>query len=194
MARAKRGRASRKPMAVRIIPAGEGEREQKVERILASIKESMSTTRIQVKSNAYVNPGTSDSTGKFTYQNIRGTNDFSAMASIFTKYRVVCYRFDVYDINPNQTVVAYFGTYHGVGQPTTVTDMVDLPDSGIVPAGTGSKSWYWYPTGNLEKSWFDVGDIVTDFGGLAWYLFGTSGAPSKYNLVVSAVVDFRSRN
>lgn len=181
-------------MAVRQIPDGEGNREQKLERQLTAIKESQSTTRIQVKDSFFVTVGTSAAVGAYSYGNIRGTDEFVALAGQFRRYRVVGMRFTVYDFVPTAGVTAIFGTQHQTQQITQQQQVVDLPDSGTVAPGSGKYSWYWYPSGPLEHSWFAVDDTTIDFGGLAWYTYAAQSAASKYNIIVSAIVDFRARD
>lgn len=193
--RARGGRnRSNKIMATRIVPDGEGDRELRMERQLAAIKESQSTTRIQVKDSFFVTVGTTAAIGAYSYGNIRGTDEFVALAGQFRKYRVVGMRFTVYDFVPSSGVTALFGTQHQTQQITQQQQVVDLPDSGTVPPGVGKYSWYWYPSGPLEHSWFAVDDTTTDFGGLAWYTYGAPSSTSKYNVIVSAIVDFRARD
>lgn len=183
--------SGRRVSAVRIVPAGEGQREQKVERILTSIKESQSTTRLQLKDTFFINAAAGAVVAKYSFPQVQATDDFVSLANQFTKYRVVCLKFDVYDFVAANQNLGILGTYHGATNPGTLAEVTDLADSGIVPPGTGMRSWYWYPNGPLEHSWYDV-SASTDYGGLVWYMYpGTAAA--KYNVVVSAVVDFRAR-
>lgn len=195
MVNRRRGRSGRNGTqsvaAVRIVPGGEGSREQKVERILAAIKESQSTTRVQLKDSFFASPAAGPIINKYSYTNIASTDDYSSLAQQFTKFRVVCFKFDVYDFNPGLPSLGIFGTYHGAANPGSLGEITDVADSSVVPPGTGMRSYYWYPSGPLEHSWFDVA-TPNDFGGLVYYLYG--GNPgSKYEVIVSAVVDFRAR-
>lgn len=177
--------------AVRVVPPGEGQREQKVERILTQIKESQSTTRLQLKDTFFINAAAGAVVAKYSFPQVQATDDFVSLAQQFQKYRVVCLKFDVYDFVAANQNLGIIGSYHGSVNPGTQGEVTDLADSGVVPPGTGFRTWYWYPNGPLEHSWYDVGS-TNDFGGLVWYMFpGTAAA--KYNVVVSAVVDFRAR-
>lgn len=189
--RGRRGGRGKSISAVRIVPNGEGMREQKVERQIAALKESQSTTRLQIKTTFFQGVETTDASGQYSWQDVRGSDEFSSLAVQFQKYRVVAFRFDVYDYNPSAPGLGIFGTYHG-GPLSGSGQYTDLPDSGTVPPGTGVKSWYWYPNGPLEHSWYAVDDDVTDYGGLGYYVFGGTSA-AKYSVIVSAIVDFRGR-
>lgn len=190
----RRGGNSRAPMNVRIVPESEGTRAMKVERQLAAVKESQAQVRVVCKTSFNVGTSGSSTTGNFSFPNLRGLADFVAMEANYEKYRVTCFRFDIVDFNPGVATSGLWGTYHGDVAPTSA-EVVELSDVTNVPPGTGKASLYWYPSGPLENSWYDVTTSGTnpnpDFGGLAYFVGSTSA--SKWNVVVNAIVDFRAR-
>ena len=195
--RARNGRASaaRRITNVRMVPDGEGTRAEKVNRMLASVKEQQGQIRVVVKGSSNVGLGTA---GVVTvnFDGLRVQADFVSIAAQFRTAKVSGIRFDVYDINPaaNQPGIV-IGTYHGrtAGDaPTTFGNVTDLSDSRLVPVSEGVYTWYWYPTGPAEESWYSTTDSVTNFGGLALYL-PASGTQPKYQVITSWIVDFRAR-
>lgn len=192
MARRGGRRSNRTITATRIVPTGEGVREQRLERQLTAIKEQQSFTRVQIKSLLAVAVQTGESADAYSFPNVRGSDEFSSLSQQFLKYRISGYKFDIYDVDMNKPVLGLWGTFHGSPFPSDFGSIADLPDSAVVPPGTGMRTLYWYPSGPLEHSWYDVDDGGVDFGGLVWHIApGTAGV--KWNVVVSAMVDFRAR-
>lgn len=179
---------------VRLVPENEGNRAEKVNRQITAYKETQGQIRVVVKANFPANLGTATVT-RYSFANLRTEGDFVALSAQFRTYKVAGIRFDVYDADPlNSSYGLLIGTYHTV-DPTSVpsnkSQVEDLPDSGIVPNGEGLRSWFWYPTGPLENSWYQVNDNSVDFGGLAINL--PAGDGMKFDTVISYIVDFRAR-
>lgn len=192
---ARRGRKSQtKVQNVRMVPLDEGARAVKVERQLAALNESQSTTRICIQDQFPVGTSATAQVTPYGVTNIKGTDDFAAMLQQYQKYRIVAMRFDIYDIQPSNVSAGFWATFHGTDPPAP-TEVYDLPDCAMVPPGTGKLTLYWYPNGPLEKGWWNVDDTTTlnqFVGGLAINIPATA-AGTKWNVLVRAIVDFRAR-
>lgn len=130
-------------------------------------------------------------------------DDWVSMAAQFETFRIRAYRFDIYDVNPSNAIVGWFSTFHdefpGSAQPTfTVANVVDGPDSQLVPPGTGKLTLYWRAKGTDENRFVSTdtaggGGPSTYFGGLRYSYGNSSTSAPKYQVVVKALVDFRGR-
>lgn len=181
---------------VRMVPDGEGNRAERVNRMITAVKEQQGQVRVVVK--AIYNIGFTGTGGVtvLDFAVLRAQADFVSLATQYRTSKVSGIRFDVYDINPNAMAISVvLGTYHGrtAGDaPTSQANVTDLSDSRLVAPGTGLYTWYWYPTGPAENSWYSNTDAVNNFGGLAIYTPSAAVAP-KFEVIISYVVDFRAR-
>lgn len=190
-----RSTGNRRIMDVRVVPDTEGNRAEKVERMLVAYKESQGQTRVVVRGTLQFGTQTTASAALFGFNILQGEDDFAALASQYATYKVSGIRFDIYDENPGNVANALFGTFHqkqASDAPQNYAEVADLPDvSGIAP-GTGNIKRYWYPSGPVEESWNST-DSATSYGGLSVGLPASTAANPKYLVLYAFVVDFRAR-
>jgi len=148
-----------------------------------------------------VSTATTAQTNYYSGLTVRNSDDFTSFQGQFETYRVRCFKFDVYDINPSIACGNMWSTFHDVvtSVPAYTFDQVtDGVDSQSVPPGTGKTTWYWRAKGAQEND-FQSTDAATtsvtpfDFGGLRVALNPAASAAAKYLVVVKAIVDFRGR-
>lgn len=181
---------------VRIVPDGEGSRAERVNRMIAAIRESQSQTRVACKVLAQVDLTTFARVVNYGYAACRDTDDFASLKVQYSTYRITGMRFDIYDQAPGIPSISQWGTFHTVGgnkAPANQGEVIDLSDSQEVSPGTGKVSLYWYPSGPLENSWYDVDDTSVDFGGVSSYVPASTANATKYSVMLTYVVDFRAR-
>jgi hypothetical protein len=169
----------------------------KVERMISSVKSTQSQVRVLIHSR-YDQPvsGTA-AVNTYTFANIREEGDFAALASEYSSFKVAGIRFEIFDLNPSVYAAGTFGTFHvsALGEfPSISAQILSLPDATQVPPGTGKLVLYWFPSGPTENSWYSTVSEEADFGGLADYLSSGPGSSTpKFSILVTSVVDFRSR-
>lgn len=190
--RAAGGKRAHRIQDVRIIEKGEGLREAKVDQQLSAYKDSQAFTRVVIKDTLFVGITGVATDGAYSFPTIRTSDEFVSLSEQYTTFKVSGMRFDVVDFNPAAPVFNIWGTYHGSGAITGFEEVTDLPDSKTVTSGGGKMSFYWYPSGPLENSWFEIDD-VNNFGGLVWTVGAGTPTTNKFSVVVSAIVDFRAR-
>jgi len=186
-------------MDVRVTDSAAGSDGAKCDRQIAALKASEAQTRILVGEVVDINQTTTAVTGIWDFNSLYGTDEFQNMIQEFTMFRVVSIRFDVVDLNPNAPAVNVFGTFHddytGTAPTYTRANITDQADSTIISPGLGVKSFTWMAHGIEEgrfQSGQSTGTTASKFGGLRWYVLGSTSGP-KYTLNVHAVVDFRGR-
>lgn len=189
-----RGKSSKNViMNVRQVPDGEGVRAERVNRMIAAVKESQSLVQVCIGEDFELNNST---LGIFSFGRLRQTDEFVSLADQYETYRVAGMRFDIFDEAPNNYSRSMFGTYHGTGggsPPASYSEVVDLPDANHVAPGTGKLTLYWYPSGPTENSWYNVADSTIDFGGLAAAVGTPATATPKFNCRIIYIVHFRAR-
>jgi len=156
--------------------------------------------RVVCGDSRQLNSATTNAGGTVTGADIRLTDDFTSFAAQFETYRIAAIRFEVYDFNPSNIVVAVFSTQHDVipstatyASPTFAT-VIDAPDSQLIPPGTGKAVFDWFAHGTEENEFqSDSIPIINDFGGLRFFLNSAAAVAGKYLIVTKAVVDFRGR-
>lgn len=181
---------------VRVVPRTEDARGQRVERMISSVKSTVSQVRVLVHSFYDYSTVTSPGINTYSFTNIRSEADYGEYAALYTTWRVSGLRFEIFDQNPNVYGNAIFGTYHvndGADAPSTQSQIYQLPDVDQVPSGAGPLVMYWTPTGTTEMGFYTTDNGGEDFGGLAVYTGGTSTVQPKWRLTVTAVIDFRAR-
>lgn len=106
----------------------------------------------------------------------------------------------MYDTEPTVNSFAVFGTYDIAGATAatpeaSLTTVLDSPDSGIIPPGTGMRTFYWNAEGSRELGFYDTSTTAADFGGLRYYAGPVNGAATngKWRIITTYIVDFRSR-
>jgi len=199
----KRGaRAPKKDVVsnVRVIDPHTGLDGARMDRILGAMQNSHSQIRVICGESRQLNSATTSAGGTVTGTDVRNTDDFTSFAAQFETFRIAAIRFEVYDFNPANVVVAVFSTQHDV-IPTgssyaapTFANVIDAPDSQLIPPGTGKVVFDWFAHGTLENE-FQSDSItpIQDFGGLRFYLNSAGAVSGKYLIVTKAVVDFRGR-
>lgn len=190
--RATGGKSAHRIQDVRVIEKSEGQREAKIEKQLAAYKEAQGFTRVVIKDTLFVGIGATSVDGAYSFPTIRTSDEFVSLSEQYTTFKVSGIRFDVVDYNPSASAFNIFATYHGSGAITGFEQVTDQPDSKTVTSGGGKVSFYWYPSGPLENSWFEFDD-VNNFGGLVWTVGAGTPTTNKFSVVVSAIVDFRAR-
>lgn len=198
----KSGNAKNVVSNVRVVDEYAGSAGARLDRILASIQNSHSQTRLICGDYYGINSSTTAAVNRVISQgSIFATDDFTSMAAQFETYRVVAVRYDVYILG-TQSGYAAFSTFHddtiGVHSNFTIDQTIDGPDSQVPSAGQGKIQLTWMATGTAENQFLPTGGALstsfTDFGGLRASLGTTSVAASPaYQIVMKAVVDFRGR-
>jgi len=185
---------------VRIIDPHQGVDGARMDRILGQMQNSHSQIRVVCGDSRQLNSATTNAGGTVTGADVRATDDFTSFASQFETYRIAAIRFEVYDFNPSNIVVAVFSTQHDVvPAPSTFTaptfaNVIDAPDSQLVAPGTGKAVFDWFAHGTEENEFqSDSIPVINDFGGLRFFLNSASAVAGKYLIVTKAVVDFRGR-
>lgn len=178
---------------MRTVPDGEGNRAERVNRMIAAIKESQSLVAVAAGEDYQLSNNT---LGLFGFGAIRGTDEFSSLAQQYETYKIAGMRFDIFDQAPGLYTRSIFGTYHTTGAgtaPSVYSQVVDLPDANHVAPGTGKLTLYWYPSGPTENGWYSVSNTAIDFGGLAAATGVLSPDTPKYNLKCTYIIQFRAR-
>jgi len=185
---------------VRVVDPHSGLDGARMDRILGQMQNSHSQIRVICGESRQLNSATTGSGGTVTGVDVRSWDDFVSFAAQFETYRIAAIRFEIYDFNPANTVVAVFSTQHDVvASPLTYTapsfaNVIDAPDSQVVPPGTGKAVFDWFAHGTEENGFqSDTISPVNDYGGLRFYLNSAAGVSGKYLIVSKAVVDFRGR-
>jgi len=172
-----------------------------VDRCIIQQQNSHDALVILCSSNFTVSTATASTTAYYSGITVRNTDEYTSLAAQFETYRVRCFRFDVYDINPSLSCGNMWSTFHDVlaSVPAYSFDQVtDSADAQSVPPGTGKVTWYWRAKGSEENDFQSTtspsfGVTPSDFGGLRVALNPAASAAPKYLVVMKAVVDFRGR-
>lgn len=182
---------------VRVVPDGEGNRAEKINRMIVAVKESQGQTRVVCRTVLSQGVASGDAVVTFNNNQLRATDDFVSLAQQYATCKVAGMRFDIFDQDPSAVALAQWGTYHsyaGITPPATQSDVVDLSDATEVAPGTGKLTLYWYPSGPTENGWYSVGDSTYNFGGLAGFIPSSPSTPGvKYSIMLTYIVDFRAR-
>jgi len=199
-----RSRAQRRGNAqrisnVRIVDPASGQDGAKLDRIMNSLQNSHSQTRIVCSDQFTVSVASSGAPTTVTYSStqVRNTDDFVSLAAQFETYRITAIRYDVYDISPAVPTVSAFSTYHDVS-PTPLTfslgNIIDGEDSQFIPPGTGKVSFTWMARGTEENQFLSCNQLPNiEFGGLRGISQNSASNTQKYLIIMKAVVDFRGR-
>jgi len=187
---------------VRVVDQNAGSDGTYIDRCIAEMQNSHSQISVLCQDTLTLNTATTASTGTVAGPQIVLFDEFVSFAAQFETFRVRGIRFDIYDINPANTTVGWFSTFHDqfVAAQAPVfssANVVDGPDSQIVPPGTGKITLYWRAHGTLENLFVTDDDanvrVPTQFfGGLRFSLAAGTAAP-KFQVIIKALVDFRGR-
>jgi len=185
---------------VRVVDPHQGLDGARMDRILGQMQNSHSQIRVICGESRQLNSATTGSGGTVTGVDVRTWDDFVSFAAQFETYRIAAIRFEVYDFNPSNVVVAVFSTQHdvipspSVYSAPTFANVIDAPDSQVVPPGTGKVVFDWFAHGTEENGFqSDTINPINDYGGLRFYLNQAAAVSGKYLIVSKAVVDFRGR-
>lgn len=189
---------------VRIVDPYAGNDGTRVDRMITELQNSHSQTRVLCEETYNQNSQTAAYTSTFSASNVRSTDDFQSLAAQYETYRISGIRFDVYDISGNNPTVGFFSTWHdeilyGASPSFSQANVIDGPDSQIVPPGIGKISFTWVPKGTIEQGFQSVtaASSPVDFGGIRVALQpGASGFTAntpKFQIIMKAIVDFRGR-
>jgi len=173
----------------------------KIERILGHMQNTHSQVRVVCAETFQISTSTTGIIDSRSGPYVRATDDFVSFAAQFETYRITALRFDIYDINPASVSAAFFGTWHdevaaGAGATFTAANVIDSPDSQVVPPGTGKLCLTWVAKGTLENEFQTVsvnGSFPFDYGGLRFAVLSGAAAAPKWQVIMKAVVDFRGR-
>lgn len=199
MTRRKSRRNAQRIQNVRITDDYAGSDNNKVERMIGSLQNSHSQTRLMCSDCFTIAIPTGNTTNAILAgSQIRLFDDFASIIAQFETYRIKAIRFDIYDVNPNSTTVGFFGTFHdeysSTSQPTfTASEVVDSPDGQLVAPGTGKLTLTWMAKGTRENDFVSTASNI-DFGGLRYAIApATTAVANKYQVYCKAIVDFRGR-
>jgi len=187
-------------MNVRIADSATGADGLRVDRMVSSIKDSESQTRILIGDVLDVSTTASEVNGTYGFDQIFASDDFISMIQQYNLFRIRSIKFDISDVNPQIASYNQWGVWHDNYETTipsyTRANVADLPDSRVLSAGTGQTVLYWVAHGTAENQFqagSTAGSPAQRFGGLKFYLGNNTGSGIKYSITVHAVVDFRGR-
>lgn len=172
------------------------------DRVMSSLTESSSLVNVLVEDSFTIDTSASSANGLvYSFTQLAKADDFLSLIQQFNLFRVKGIRFDIYDCQPNSSNgTCFFSTYHVAGGQTqaspTLQDVVDGPDSGLVPPGQGKLQLTWMPKGTLELQFqaASAPGASSDFGGLrAFVTQSTATITARWRVIVKAHVQFRGR-
>jgi len=184
------------PLPVEVMKPQDTLTRRRVDRQLALMASSESDTVILV--NRVINLAllTTPQPATFSYSFITGSDEFGSLAQQFRTFRIADVKYDIYDVNPSVPATAYWSTFHTGGGATVVPgpdDVLDRPDSVIIPPGEGKATLLWHGQTFDERGFQETGGFL-DYGGLNAYVYGAATtAPQKYVVIAKAIVHFRGR-
>jgi hypothetical protein len=193
---------NRRVQDVRIMDDYSGSDGAKFDRVLSSLQNSHSQTSLVVSDEFNIGVSTGNTNAILAGSQVRVMDDFASMAAQFQTFRIKRMRFDVYDVNPSLVTTAVWSTFHDVNTTSsqyvpTFSNVVDAPDSQVIPPGSGKVTFIWTAKGteeNVFQSTASTTPAPLDFGGLRYSIVGQPTTGSKFMVVVKAVVDFRGRD
>lgn len=200
--RQRKSRANRKTMDVRVMDDYAGNDGAKFDRVLSQLQNSHSQVSICVSDEFTIGVGTGNTNSILAGSQVRVMDDFTSLSAQFQTFRIKRIRFDIYDINPSLSAVAVWSTFHDVNSTgaqyvPTFSNVIDAPDSQVVPPGAGKLSLVWTAKGTEENTFQSTASttpVPLDFGGLRYSIVGQPTTGNKYMIVVKAIVDFRGRD
>jgi hypothetical protein len=156
-----------------------------------------SAVSVLVKGVAGISTAAAGGSGLYTMNEIGQEDDFASLAAQFRLFKVKAMRFEVFHVNPSNTVPIVLSTFHTQGSLTGVTGQaatVDGEDSKYLDPGNGKQVFYWNATNATEKLYQDV-SLFESYGGLRWYReSGSSNVDVPLvRIIVTAQVVFRGR-
>jgi len=200
-----RGKKSRKNAVanVRVVDPVAGTDGAYVDRCISELQNSHSQIVVLCKDSFGLDIGTATSRGIIAGPQIALFDEFTSFAVQFETFRIRAVKYDIYDVLPNSPGTAWFSTFHdefnaGAQPVFTLANTIDGPDSLLVPPGTGKATLYWRAKGTNEMSFVSddgesVNTVTRYFGGLRYFIAAGTATSGKYQVVVSALLDFRGR-
>lgn len=188
---------------VRVVDDSAGSDGVYIDRTITSLQASQQQVRLLCEDSYAINTSTTAFAGNLSHSQIKLFDEFASIFQQFETYRITAVRYDIYDLVPTNTgSYTWFSTFHDQyvanAQPVfNQGNVIDGPDSLMVPPGTGKVTLYWRAKGTQEREFQSADDASTnfvtqDYGGLRYYsTSGTTGA--KYQVITKAIVDFRGR-
>jgi len=192
------------PQPVVIVQESNAQDTMRFDRVMTALTQSQSLIDLLVDDQFSIDVSSTISPGvglTYNFVNIVATDDFQSLLQQYNLFRVKGIRFDIYDTNPNTgSGTAFFSTYHVAGGQTqnmpALNDVVDGPDSGIVPPGQGKLSLTWMSKDIHERDFQATASpgAYTNYGGLRAYVTqGTTATTARWRVIVKAHVQFRGR-
>lgn len=180
-------------MQVTMVDGEGGNHGAKIDRVIRSLQDSESDCMLLCTVQKQITTTTGGGAVYANFDDLSTSDDFSSISQQFRLFRVAHIKFDVYDINPANTVVSIFGTHHGVNLTGfTFENVVDLPDSRVVPPGSGKSSFYWNAS-SLQEREFQGTTTFVNYGGLVSFIDGQTTPTRKFSVIAKFVVHFRGR-
>lgn len=186
---------------VRLVDQYAGSDSSYIERVIGQLQNSHSQVRVLVNLDQYASSAAAgDTSFLVSGSKIRGADEFVSLAAQFETFRITGIQFDVYDLTPSVNLAVAYSTYHAQSAVTPTFNfeqVVDGPDSQLIPSGVGKVSFFWRAKGTLENNFQGLlGSDPTpaDFGGLRFLIPQTTTDNLKRVFIVTkAIVDFRGR-
>lgn len=182
---------------VRVVDKDEGSDDIICQRLLSAYVTSEGQTRVVLGYRGEISNYVAGTpiTGTVGFTEASATDDFASFITQYREFRIRAIRYDIYDIQPNSSVVNYWSTYHTISG-TVATDaesVMDRPDARSVSPGDGKVSLAWVAHSIPEMAFQNVSSF-NGLGGLSYYtVSGTAVGNSKYTIMAKYIVDFRGR-
>jgi len=192
---------SKRIQDVRLVDQYAGSDSSYIERVIGQLQNSHSQVRVLVNLDQYASSiAAGDTAFIVSAAKIRAADDFISLAAQFETFRITGIQFDVYDLTPSVNLAVAYSTYHAqsaVAPAFTFEQVIDGPDSQLIPSGVGKISFFWRAKGTLENEFQGLlgsDPTPSDFGGLRFVIPQTASDNLKRIFVVTkAIVDFRGR-
>lgn len=184
---------------VRVMDEYAGSDAAYIDRCISTMQNSHSQITVLVQFDQLFTSSTSASTfANFSGNLIRSADDFVSLQAQFQEFRVRGIRFDVYDLTAAVSLAVVFSTFHCTAATPPVynfENVIDGPDSQLIPSGVGKVSFYWRAKGTEENNF--QGDStsdaqILDFGGLRGAI-PQSATTKQFLVIMKCLVDFRAR-
>lgn len=167
------------------------------DRMVSNQRSNESAVPILVKGVTGISTAAAGGSGVYTFNEITQEDDFLSLGAQFRLFKIKAMRFEVFHINPSNTVPIVISTFHNDGSLTGVTGQastVDGEDSKYLDPGDGKQVFYWNASNATEKLYQDVTSF-TSFGGLRWYreTGSTNVDVPLVRIIITAQIVFRGR-
>lgn len=181
---------------VRVVDSDEGTDDVVVQRLLSAYNTSEGQIRVVCNYNGTLIPS-GVTTGIVSFNEAVNTDDFISISQQYQEFRIRAIQYKIYDLQPSSAAtINYWSTFHQIGGdvPVGVQDVVDRPDSRVIPPGEGRVMLAWVAHGIPEMSFQSTVTAATSYGGLSYYLSPSNVITGvKYSVIAKFIVDFRGR-